>query len=185
MFGIGSRFMAFFRRVFRIFWIGLLLILLGTPTLAFLVAKAAEQILRSERHVGEWTVQFHGARVSSLVNFKADSALLQSPHERIFVSGFSVHLLDWAHLWSRRAVIRVTADSAEARLGNREQPAAKPVQFPELRFPLPLLVEWRVLRVYPAGGPAITLERAQWRSHGPWGFRGRFHAQWEAPGSVS
>ncbi len=170
--------MTFLHRAFRIFWISLAVILLGVSALAFVLVKTAEHVLRTETRVGEWRVQFYGARVSSPVSFQADSAVFHSDQGRIFVTGISAHLLDWSHLWSRRGLIRVMADSGEARFaGSGKSPSPTP-QFPELRFPLSVLLQWRTFNVLPDGGPVFGVDHAEWRSNGPWGLKGNFQGRW-------
>ncbi len=172
--------MAFPHRVFRIFWVSLGLLILGIPALSFILARVAEQTLRTERHLGDWTFKFSGATISPFLAFRADSAQFQSSHTRIFVSSPSVNLLDWIHLWSGRALIRATVDSAELRIAKDSQPSSTVPKFPELRFPLPVSLEWRVLDIRPESGPFISASGAKWRSQGPWGLKGVFHGRFES-----
>jgi len=171
--------MTFLHRAFRIFWIGLAVIVLGTSALAFILVKTAEHVLTTQKHFGEWSVQFYGPRVPSPVTFKADSAVFQSPQGRIFITAFSARLLDWTQLWSRRGLIRVAVDSGEARFTGRTESPSSPPQFPEVRFPLSVLLEWRTFRVLPQGGAVFSLDGAEWRSNGPWGMKGHFRGSWQ------
>jgi ribosomal protein S6E (S10) len=163
--------------MFRMVWIGLALILIGTPVAVFLLAKAAEHVLATERQVGEWKLQFHGVHISPLLAVEVDSGAAESPYEKVFLSKASVHLLGWVHFGSRPAEIHVVLDSANVRVVPRPKTGKPVTEFPALRFPLPVSVEWRILNVVPESLPAISVERARWSSSGPWGLNGRFHVR--------
>lgn len=171
--------MVFAPRVFRIVWISLALILLGIPAVLFVASKAVERALLTERHLGEWSFRFYGVKISPLLGFRADSVWVASSHERIFASGLSEELLEISRIGSRRAIVRLTIDSADVRFSKRQETPKTSPKFPAIKFPLPVLLEWRVLQIHPEGGPDLFAEQARWRSHGPWGLGARFRGGWK------
>jgi hypothetical protein len=162
-------------RTIRVLGAGLMLLALAMVAFLFVASNMLERALRTQRTLGNWEVMVHGPSVSPLFMVRADSIVLRSADARLDIVRPFGRFAGMSGFRASGVTLVLRADSIGVEMSESHEAPDEPVPFPAaLRFPLGLILEWRVMTVRLPGMPEMVAGAARWQSRGSQALNGTF-----------